>query len=686
MPLSRTKVYNNVETFQNIRRHLPYDPKVWGNGKIIITTCDSNIGNNNYIPAKNIIKVEALTPDEKLHLFKSITNHNNTISEEQKIEISRFLEKIPPFPLDISVAAYYIKEEGISYNEYLEHLAQGEQDFISVQETILRDIGEYTKTRYEVVTLSIKRVLTANCDFADLLLFISFIDPDDIPKDLLVSYKGDVVVSRFMHELRKFSLINENHPNKFSIHRNTQKIALTYLTKTFSAEEYYKKLQEISKSLENYEENNLQLPNLAKSNLYITHAEAFLNNDKLLKEVKTAGLKAKLGNFYFYKANYPKAQELLEQAFIAYKNDYGLEHAKTALISTRLGTVYRNTGNYQKAKEYLKNALKIYKAHHGDDCTETAWVSVYLGSVYNNMGLYKEAKILLDQALSVYKQDSDKNNIKLAWVCAYLGNLYKNIGEYNKAKVLLKYALEVYQKYYDHENAQVAWVLTCLASVYKNTQEYIDAKNHLEEALTIYQKLYGSECIETAWVLSYLGSIHTAIGQPAEGKSLIEKAFKTYKIYYSNDHINIAWNRALLAEAERGLNNYTESEELLEKTYEVYKKFYGENHTKTALIFNSLGKIKLLKKDVIAAENLLKKSLYILEQHNHSKMYISLLYLADLYILKSQDTVQNKDVEQQKYFRTIAIDYYKRALKIMEIYLKEDNTKIIEVKSIIAKL
>ena len=70
-----------------------------------------------------------------------------------------------------------------------------------------------------------------------VFLFICLINSEDIPKDLLIKYKDNIIVNQFMHELKKFSLITEkllvNNDNNLmlSIHRNTQEIALAYLSK-----------------------------------------------------------------------------------------------------------------------------------------------------------------------------------------------------------------------------------------------------------------------------------------------------------------------------------------------------------------------------------------------------------------------------------------------------------------------
>jgi len=221
-------IYNNVKTFNDIQQYFPYDQNVWGNGRVIITTTDHNIVNNHYILAENIIHVGILNKEEKLELFNKIICDDKNYNNDQQSIIIKFLEKIPPFPLDVSLAASYIKEIKSSYTEYLQYITEPNEGFITVQKSILNDISEYKKTRYDIVALSVKHVIESHPDFVDLLLLICLINSEDIPKDLLIKYKDNIIVNQFIHELKKFSLIaekllvNSNNNLTLSINRNTQ--------------------------------------------------------------------------------------------------------------------------------------------------------------------------------------------------------------------------------------------------------------------------------------------------------------------------------------------------------------------------------------------------------------------------------------------------------------------------------
>lgn len=75
-------IYDNVESFYNIRLYFPQDSQIWGRGKVILTTQDGNIPNTNYFNYEEAIYIEELSPNEAFILFCRIL-HN---TEPDKLE------------------------------------------------------------------------------------------------------------------------------------------------------------------------------------------------------------------------------------------------------------------------------------------------------------------------------------------------------------------------------------------------------------------------------------------------------------------------------------------------------------------------------------------------------------------------------------------------------------------------
>ncbi len=280
-------IYDNVETLENILDYLPQNPQVWGQGKIIITTRNTHIKYTNMIKSNNIIELNPLTAQEALTLFARIRLQKNPqqLSNETLETIKLFLKHIPPFPLDISIAAHYIANQHMSYDAYLIQLRQQSKDFYSAQEQFLKETSIYTKTRHSIISLSLKRILEADRSFAAHLLLISLIDSQHIPRGLLEHQHSRSRVDHFFHELKKYSLITEETTVStlptFSLHRSTQDACLSYLTHALHLTPQYPLLQSTSDTLESYMNAIIEKHVFLEIRILEQHCEQFLNNHLL---------------------------------------------------------------------------------------------------------------------------------------------------------------------------------------------------------------------------------------------------------------------------------------------------------------------------------------------------------------------------------------------------------------------
>lgn len=373
-------IYDNVKSFSDIKDFYPYDSSVWGNGRVIITTSNNNIVHNDSILSENVIVVGSLNKKEKKDLFISILGDNN--KKKYDIDFDKCLNGIPSFPLDVSIAAHYISETNIGCQQYSQYSSTHNQVFRRAQRNILNDVSEYSKTRYDIITLPIQHMVENSSDFRDLLIMISVLSPYDIPKKLLASYKGDIIVDNFIYELKKFSLITVGlHKHKssgleqvFSIHRSTQDVIFVYFENSLQYAENANQLHKISMFLENYLIDVLEKHDFFEIQLLIPHLEKILKNSHLFDGQDVIRLNKKLGICYFYLGRYERAKQVFQDTLRMYDQNNDNTQIKRAKILARLGGVYRNIADFQKAKDYLEKALEIYKKYYGINHVETAWI------------------------------------------------------------------------------------------------------------------------------------------------------------------------------------------------------------------------------------------------------------------------------------------------------------------------
>lgn len=308
-------IYDNVDEINRVKKYIPTYSSVWGDGKVLITTRDGNLKNTSFIDEDHIVNIQDLNRTEKCDLFNNIVyGKKDQASKRPKMEeIHTFLESVPPFPLDIITAAYYIKDANITFQEYLERLNIQDASFAHAQEALLEEVSDYSKTRYSIVTLTVSKLIDEQPKFLELLLLISFIDSQNIPIALLKDFEDSVIVDQFLHYLRKRSLISEDYCPEFgqvlSIHRSLQEIAFKFLSHKYNNET----VRAASRILKQFSENKQILPseeletddNVRKVIPFIPHFKKLctkaeklnvLNND-LLK------LRAALFEYYVYVTN-----------------------------------------------------------------------------------------------------------------------------------------------------------------------------------------------------------------------------------------------------------------------------------------------------------------------------------------------------------------------------------------------
>lgn len=615
-------IYDNVEKFTDIQKYFPYDPISWGTGKVIITTRDNNIENNSYV--SHAIQIKELSLGEKLVLFNKIMRIGNVHHSE--IQSKKFLDNIPPFPLDVSTAAYYLKATNVSLEGYLNHLMNYNKDFAATQEHILKEASDYTKTRYSIITLSLKKIIDTHKEFEELLLLISLLDSQNIPKALLDRCGNSSLIDSLFYQLNKYSLIvNESYRNSipvFSMHRSTQEISLAYLKKTLALEKGSPLLDKVAQRFEDYVTEIIDKEDFLQMRLLLSQGDAYLKHEDLIRDDLKDSLKSSLGCIYYYLSDYMKAKELLEESLVNLNKNHPKNHHKIARILMYLGNVYRTLGNCEKAKNLLEESLAIYTQYPGNYMGNGRALG-YLGIIYRGLGDYSKARSLLEKSLEIYQKHSE-NSIGHAWILSHLGNTYLILGTYEPARSLLEKSLAIYKNY---------------------SEDYVGV----------------------AWVLGYLGDAYRALGDYKKAKSLLEQSQVICRKYFPENHVYIASSLAYLGDLHTEMGDYKTARILLEKSLDIFEKNYGKNHLQAARVLRSLGRVYLLKGKLPEAEKYLLNSLEIFKYNKYSESYISLENLAELHL--------KEDLYSQ------AIQYLEQALKIVKAHFPKDSSHIERIQN-----
>ena len=609
-------IYDNVESFKDIFEYFPYNVEGWGNGRVIITTRDATIKNSNYIDSPNVIVVDEISEKEKLELFKNIIGDSSPQLVRNQEAVEQFLENIPSFPLDVSIAAHYLRDTGMEYDQYLEEIKVPKKEFTELQTLILQDVNQYTKTRYNLVSLTLKNMIKSNPEFYDLALLIALLDSQDIPEELLVLYKNQYITTNFLRNLKKNSLITNvqyrNNDKKdidnltsFSIHRSTQINILADIIESLSAKQKQELLSTILTNVQSYILRQIDLENSSGLKNFIRHCEVLSSKHDLLGREDLISINNVLGIIYYYLGNDKQAKNILEENLSSDKEDQ-----ETALILTHLGAIYRKIGqDYQMAINSLKKAIAIYDKISPDSVREGLALT-HLGNTYRTLGDFQNAIEALQKSVNIYHKQSGYYAGE-ARALGYLGVAYREQGDLTKAKDLLEQAINLYNKEkYPKYSSVYAGTLAHLAITYRMMEKYGKAKNILEESVKIYKQIRPENHPDIGRNVLNLGIIYGEIKENIKAKELLEKSLNDYE------------------------NNY------------------GKSHIETGKVLNHLGRFYILAKNYKGAEESLKRASDILQQNSHPESYRSFELLGDLYISKKQPLL-NKEAARTNYNKSL---------------------------------
>lgn len=627
-------IFDNVEQFSDIKSHIPTDAGVWGQGIVIITSRDGNFDNNSHI--NHCLVVHELTPVEKKELFLKIKN----VDPPELTKTEAFLKEIPPYPLDLATTAHYLKDTGATYHEYVKRMKENSAEFEMSKENLLKEMGHYTKTRFGIITLSVQKILEKNTQFIPLILLISLINAEDISKDFLASFAGDLVSEDFIHALRHHSLItSENNTTKtFSIHRSTQAIFLSYLLDASKISLHKVFLKRIAQTLLDYlialniNGEFLSASRIKHNERLIHHAETFLTHILNILPQESAKIKGEIGYAYCLFSAWEKAQSLLETALteLEQKSNHVLDSLDRARILSHLGILYWDIGKHDDSRKVLEESIRIFKRNGNFVDATFAKSLVYLGIGYGEIERYDEAIHLLQSSLNLYKQYYDNMPLSRAFALIFLGKIYLCSGHLKEAKFFTKESIKLFQKHNVTHNRQYHVALSYLGYVYEALGEFEKALEVKKIVHSFYTKWYSPQSTFVAWSLRNLGIAHHHVGLLDLAQSYLEKSLAIYQGAFGDQNIKTQWVMLALGKVYRDKGDLNRAKIIFEDSL----KIFSTSNLWLDRILRNLAKLYILEGNLEHAEKILNDAINM-SKNISNKNYRCYELMGRLYLEKA---------------------------------------------------
>lgn len=673
-------IYDNIETLSDMKDYLPLESETWGNGRVLMTTCNANLQHAYFLTPETMIHLDELTDTEALTLFTRTLYGNQNLSSEDQLKAAEFLTHIPHFPLDISVTAQYIRHNQISYQEYLERMQQ--QAFHETQEAMLRETHQYRHSRHHLMRVSLQQVLDSNPEFADLLLMMCCLDARHIPRAFLDVYKPQLVVDTFMLQMKKYSLIHQESSSgnyqTVSIPKMIQTIGLDFLNTRLGAQQLPHRYVAMLQAIERVIQKAIDDENSDLMKVFEPHLKKLLTLD--CQPMQLAILKGLIGCVSYYLGEDDQTLTHLSTSLNTLKEKPSLNEGRMAIALSYLGDTYKNKGDYTNAVACLEEALKLYSQHDGLSLRHARTLT-YLGNTYRLSGIYGKARAVLEQSLSIYKKHLERVH-ESAQPLGVLSTVYRDMGEYIKAIQLMEDSLK---RYKDHETYPM-WRIglrLCLGSTYTAAGEYTKGRDILLDCEATLKKLYSDHHALYPWIQLYLGDAYRYLGDKDTAKHHLEDSVTHFKQQFSEHHAGYAIALSRLGALHVDMHQLELATTTLQKSLDLMGHLFGKGHVQTGYPLHQFGRIYLAAKDYDRAGQVLHQSLECYQQMNHTDMYRPLETLGELHQLKAQQAKAKSDtvlalqeVQRAKEYLTRALDIIQTRLTPTSEHLKRLTAKL----------
>lgn len=672
-------IYDNVEKFLDIQDFFPKSSDLWGTGKVILTTRNLNIQNNNSVD--QVIQIGELTDKQKRELFNKIFEGHKRVFESETL--NRFLHEIPPYPLDVSVAAYYVKSSNIDLEDYLKKSISDKSDFFRSQESLLKEIGDYEKTRQQIITLSLEKIIGKISDYRDLLLFICLVDSQNIPKEMLYKLKNPFIVDNFLNQLRKFSLLTHESEKfslqTFSLHRSTQIMSLNHL----------KNISRISNTnisaaidaLINYAEDIEKEYDDDKIFLLILHFERFLKHKDLLSDLTYSKLLTKLGSLYLHTAKEQHGEKLIKIGIKTLSNVTPLPKPHLAYAYYRLGGYYWAIGNLNAAVKCFQLSLKFYDSRSEKDRLGIASSYIGLGTAYDSLGQLPNAESAFSRVFKILDVNHPEGFYQKAFALANLAHVYQQLGLYTKSFEKIQESIAAHKHFSEKSYKNSYKSKELLGYYYSDIGEYQKAYECFRWIYDDIIKYYPKVSRSVAWASRNLGLSYYELKQYDKATSLLEHSVYAFKTVLGAENIKTLWAQTCLAEVYRNTGRTREAKKIFYECLIKYRKEYGKEHIQVARIMRHLGQTYFTENNLLKAEEFIKAGLNISRKKAPYKSYLFLEDLSSIYFAKANAAKNEKQNLDFYKFKDISISYLQEALKIMTEIFPEEAPRLKEVKS-----
>ena len=503
------------------------------------------------------------------------------------------------FPLALEQAGAYIQELRLSFANYLKMYRKRRLEFL---ERGLPKMGDYDESVATTWVVNFEQVETESVASADILRLSAFLDPDNIPFELLLfgvsatdcslaetiskSDNSELAIREVLRPLTRFSLVTIGKSNdSYDIHRLVQEAVKHSLGESACRSWAERTVRMVREAFPSGEFENWGLCERLVSHAVVATTQA----DVLANHTENVSILANNAALFLQdQAQYADAEPLFKRAIEICRVILGKNHPNFAICLNNLADLYRELGRYNKAELLYKQSMEIRRVALGEQHPDYAQSLSNLATLYEAMGRYKEAEPLYKQAMEINRTALGEKHSNFATDLNNLAVLYGSMGRHEKVESLFKQSIKIARETKGEQHPSYAARLNNLAEHYRMMVQYDEAEPLYLQSMEIRRVALGEQHPDYAQSLNNLAILYKSLGRHYEAEPLYKQSIEIMRVALGEQHPDFASSLNNLGALYRTIGRHDEAEPLMKQSMEIIRVALGEQHPNFVTVRSNL--------------------------------------------------------------------------------------------------
>ncbi|RMZ90279.1 hypothetical protein DV736_g2495, partial [Chaetothyriales sp. CBS 134916] len=495
--------------------------------------------------------------------------------------VTTLLQELTYLPLAITQAAAYLNRNRVPIAEYVKLLQGTEQGVVELMSREFHDSTRHRESRHAVATtwvVSFRQIQKIDPAAADLLSYLSCIEPKIIPKSLLPPLPSEEAMIYAVGTLDGYAfLVRRGDTDTFDIHSLVHLATRIWVGREGLGVRAERELvQHVARVFPSSAYENRD-----RWRAYLPHALCLLRGDRTVEMRERHDLEVLVGLCLQADGRIKEAVQYLEESF-RWRRDHLPSNDPSRLASQHeLAIAYEANGQVKDAVQLLEEVVRIRVQTLTEDHPDRLASQHALAIAYQANGQVKDAVQLLEEVVRIKGQKLTEDHPSRLASQHALAMAYQANGQVKDVKDAVQLLEEVVrikgQKLTEDHPDRLA-SQHALAMAYQANGQVKDAVQLLEEVVRIHGQTLTGDHPDRLASQHNLAMAYRANGQVKEVVQLLEEVVRIRVQTLTGDHPDRLVSQHALAIAYQANGQVKDAVQLLEEVVRIHGQTLTGDH------------------------------------------------------------------------------------------------------------